>query len=129
MSAPNEKTLLKVSFPNEKLEALRFYMGEKELTVEGELQKYVDSIYQKYVPAPTRRYLDRNDNGEELQAEITIVNNEIISEKTKNDTSKGRRGKTTKSQEIEEQVVNEPVEDGEVVEQAQEENQGMVLTM
>ncbi|OLS01998.1 DUF6103 family protein [Tissierella creatinophila] len=128
MSAPNEKTLLKVSFPNEKLEALRFYMGEKELTVEGELQKYVDSIYQKYVPAPTRRYLDRNDNGEELQAEITIVNNEIISENTKNDTSKGRR-KATKSQEIEGQVVNEPVEDGEVVEQVQEENQGMVMTM
>lgn len=128
MSAPNEKTLLKVSFPNEKLEALRFYMGEKELTVEGELQKYVDSIYQKYVPAPTRRYLDRNDNGEELQAEITIVNNEIISENTKNDTSKGRR-KATKSQEIEGQVVNEPVEDGEVVEQVQEENQGMVMTV
>ena len=128
MSAPNEKTLLKVSFPNEKLEALRFYMNEKELTVEGELQKYVDNIYQKYVPAPTRRYLDRNDNGEELQAEITIVNNEIISENTKNDTSKGRR-KATKSQEIEGQVVNEPVEDGEVVEQVQEENQGMVMTM
>ena len=128
MSVPNGKTLLKVSFPNEKLEALRFYMNEKELTVEGELQKYVDNIYQKYVPAPTRRYLDRNDNGEELQAEITIVNNEIISENTKNDTSKGRR-KATKSQEIEGQVVNEPVEDGEVVEQVQEENQGMVMTM
>ena len=129
MSDSNEKTILKVSFPNEKLEALKFYMSEKELTVEGELQKYVDSIYQKYVPAPTRRYLDRNDNGEELQAEITIVNNEIISGKTKNDTSKGRRGKATKSQEIEGQVVNEPVEDGEVVEQVQEENQGMVMTM
>ena len=128
MSDSNEKTILKVSFPNEKLEALRFYMSEKELTVEGELQKYVDNIYQKYVPAPTRRYLDRNDNGEELQAEITIVNNEIISENTKNDTSKGRR-KATKSQEIEGQVVNEPVEDGEVVEQVQEENQGMVMTM
>lgn len=129
MSDSNEKTILKVSFPNEKLEALKFYMSEKELTVEGELQKYVDNIYQKYVPTPTRRYLDRNDNGEELQAEITIVNNEIISGKTKNDTSKGRRGKATKSQEIEGQVVNEPVEDGEVVEQVQEENQGMVMTM
>lgn len=129
MSDSNEKTILKVSFPNEKLEALKFYMSEKELTVEGELQKYVDNIYQKHVPTPTRRYLDRNDNGEELQPEITIVNNEIISEKTKNDTSKGRRGKATKSQEIEGQVVNEPVEDRDVVEQVQEENQGMVMTM
>lgn len=128
MSDSNEKTILKVSFPNEKLEALRFYMSEKELTVEGELQKYVDSIYQKYVPAPTRRYLERNDNGEELQAEITIVNNEDISENTKKDTSKGRR-KTTKSQELETQVVNEPAGDGEIADQVQEENQGMVMSM
>lgn len=128
MSDSNEKTILKVSFPNEKLEALRFYMSEKELTVEGELQKYVDSIYQKYVPAPTRRYLDRNDNGEELQAEITIVNNEDIPENTKKDTSKGRK-KATKSQELETQVVNEPAGDGEIADQVQEENQGMVMSM
>jgi len=31
MSSPKEETMLKVSFPNEKLEALRFYMAEKEL--------------------------------------------------------------------------------------------------
>lgn len=56
-----ERETLSVSFPAEKLEALRFYMGEKGLTVEGELHDYMDQIYEKQVPTATRRYLDRND--------------------------------------------------------------------
>ncbi|WP_132996215.1 DUF6103 family protein [Sporanaerobacter acetigenes] len=121
MSDVKEKTILKVSFPNEKLEALRFYMGEKELTVEGELQKYMDNIYQKYVPVPTRRYLDRNDNEEELQAETT----------NKTGKSPGRK-RTVRKQNAAEKVAdaainNETIE--EVSEQNQEENQSMVISM
>ena len=60
-----EQEVLQVSFPAEKLEALRFYIQDKGLTVEGELQSYLGQMYEKHIPAPTRRYLDRNDTPEE----------------------------------------------------------------
>lgn len=56
-----EKETLSVSFPSVKLDALRFYLSEKGLTVEGELQEHMAQVYEKQVPSATRRYLDRND--------------------------------------------------------------------
>ena len=49
---------LKVSFPSEKLEALRFFMDKKELTIEQELQDYLDKTYEKAVPAQVREYIE-----------------------------------------------------------------------
>lgn len=121
MSVSSEKTTLEVSFPNEKLEALRFYMSEKELTVEDELQKYVDNIYQKYVPAPTRRYLDRNEN-----------EGEIAGETTNNTRKSPGRKRTLKSQNATEEGTNVPVNGetpAESSEEIQEGEQGMVMTM
>lgn len=121
MSNPKEETILKVSFPNEKLEALRFYMDEKELTVEGELQKFVDNIYQKYIPAPTRRYLDRNDKEEGTQAK-TI-------DKSQKTTVRKRtvKAKDTVKEKVNTAAKTEVIE--EATEQNQEENQGMTMTM
>lgn len=121
MSNPKEETILKVSFPNEKLEALRFYMTEKELTVEGELQKFVDNIYQKYIPAPTRRYLDKDDKEGETQgktinkAEKTTVRKRTSKER---DTVKEEGNSSTKTETI-----------AESAEQNKEENQGMTMSM
>ena len=44
MSISTEKATLQVTFQKEKLEALRFYMDEKSLTVESELQKHIKNI-------------------------------------------------------------------------------------
>jgi len=51
-------TELKLSFPTEKLEALRFFMDKKELTIEQELQDYLDKTYEKAVPAQVREYIE-----------------------------------------------------------------------
>lgn len=51
-------TELKLSFPTEKLEALRFFMDKKELTIEQELQDYLDKTYEKAVPAQVREYVE-----------------------------------------------------------------------
>ena len=121
MGNPKEKTTLKVSFPNEKLEALRFYMAEKELTVEGELQKFVDNIYQKYIPAPTRRYLDRDNKEEEVQTKT--INK---AEKTP------ARKRTAKAQDTMKEEGNSPTKVEiitESAEQNQEKNQGMTMSM
>lgn len=51
-------TELKVSFPAEKLEALRFFIGKKDQTIEQELQDYLDKTYEKMVPAQVREYVE-----------------------------------------------------------------------
>ena len=51
-------TELKMSFPTEKLNALRFFMGKKDQSIEKELQDYLDKTYEKLVPAQLREYLE-----------------------------------------------------------------------
>lgn len=51
-------TELKVLFPDEKLEALRFFMNRKDQNVEQELKDYLDKAYEKLVPAQVREYLE-----------------------------------------------------------------------
>jgi hypothetical protein len=51
-------TELKILFPTEKLDALRFFMGKKELTVEQELTDTLDKTYEKVVPAHVREYVE-----------------------------------------------------------------------
>ncbi|SHE90652.1 hypothetical protein SAMN02745784_02192 [Tissierella praeacuta DSM 18095] len=128
MSTSTEKVTLQVTFPKEKLEALRFYMNEKQLTVEEELQKHIKNTYDKYVPSATRRYLDRNDNREEIE----VVTNENEPETTpRNTTAQGRR-RTGRSQSAEGQSTAETVNTGEIEEtseQTEEQNQGMTMSM
>ena len=132
MSISTEKATLQVTFQKEKLEALRFYMNEKELTVEGELQKHISSIYEKYVPSATRRYLERNDNEQENQTEITTPISESSSEVTPRATSNRGRRRTERMQSEQTEVPTETInadEIGESQEQTEDENQGMVMSM
>lgn len=52
---------LAISFEEEKLAALRRYMGKKELDLETELTDALTKLYEKYVPAPVREYIDETD--------------------------------------------------------------------
>lgn len=127
-----EKVTLQVTFPKEKLDALRFYMNEKQLTVEEELQKHIKNTYDKYVPSVTRRYLDRNDNGEEMEREIVSRTNENTSETVSgNTTTRGRR-RTGRSQSAGEQETAETINEVEIEEtsdQTEQQNQGMTMSM
>ena len=132
MSISTEKATLQVTFQKEKLEALRFYMNEKELTVEGELQKHISSIYEKYVPSATRRYLERNDNEQENQTEITAPISEGSSEVTPRATSNRGRRRTERVQSEQAEVPTETINAEEIEEsqeQTEDENQGMVMSM
>lgn len=52
---------LTIPFDEEKLAALRRYMGKKELNLEAELTDALTKLYEKYVPAPVREYIDETD--------------------------------------------------------------------
>ncbi len=132
MSISTEKATLQITFQKEKLEALRFYMNEKDLTVEGELQKHISSIYEKYVPSSTRRYLERNDNEQENQTETTAPISESSSEVTPRATSNRGRRRSERVQNEQEQVPAENINAEEIEESSEQtegENQGMVMSM
>ena len=132
MSITTEKTTLQVSFPKEKLEALKFYMDEKDTTVEKELQGHIKSIYEKYVPAATRRYLDRNDPAEGLQTEVRVEAEEQPQEITAPmpSTRGRRRNAREQNEETVEAIQTESSEITEEIQaQGEDESQGMSMSM
>lgn len=52
-----KKVNLTVSYEEEKLNALRWYLGQKETRLEEELVKAVDTLFRKNVPANVRSYI------------------------------------------------------------------------
>ena len=116
MSVSTEKATLQVTFQKEKLEALRFYMQEKNLVVEDELQNHMNKIYEKHVPVPTRRYLERNSSEQEVQPESTT-----------NTPTRGRKRAERAQPEQEQSEVESGGDQSQ--EQTQEEDQGMTMSM
>ena len=54
-----EKTELTVSMEPERLDALRYFLAAKnKRTPQKELQRALEELYETYVPAETRAYLD-----------------------------------------------------------------------
>ena len=56
----NKRSIVQIEYDAEKLEALRFYLGERNATLEAELLEAMDAIFRKNVPAQVRGYLNRN---------------------------------------------------------------------
>ena len=53
-----KKTSISIDMETEKLRALRFYLEKKETTLETELEDFLAKLYEKYVPAQTREYIE-----------------------------------------------------------------------
>ncbi len=56
-----KKINLTVSYEEEKLKALRWYLEQKESRLEDELIKAVDTLFQKNVPANVRSYICKDE--------------------------------------------------------------------
>ena len=52
-----KKTNISVAFDEEKLSALKMYLGQRNTTVEKELAKALDVLYGKTVPAGVREFI------------------------------------------------------------------------
>ena len=52
------KITVSVQVDAEKLRAIQFYVGRKNSTVETEREDCINKIYEKYVPAQTREYIE-----------------------------------------------------------------------
>ena len=52
---------LTITFDEEKLSALKRYMSKKELDLDREMTDALVKLYENYVPAPVREYIDESD--------------------------------------------------------------------
>ncbi len=52
------KKSVTVSVEAEKLAALEMYLGQKNMGLSAELEKYSEQLYQKYVPSNVREFIE-----------------------------------------------------------------------
>lgn len=52
------KKSITVTIEYEKLSALEMYLGQKNMSLSGELEKYSEQLYQKYVPSNVREFIE-----------------------------------------------------------------------
>ena len=64
-----KKDSITIPYDEEKLAALRLYLGQKNQSVEQEMISAVDSIYAKAVPSNVREFLDLRSGMEPKPAE------------------------------------------------------------
>lgn len=60
-----KKATITISFEREKLKAIQFYAGKKGSSLEAELDDFMTKLYEKYVPAQTREYIESMAEPEE----------------------------------------------------------------
>lgn len=53
-----KKTSVSIMYEDEKLNAVKMYMEQRDLDFKEEFEKSVDSLYAKYVPANVREFID-----------------------------------------------------------------------
>ncbi len=52
------KVTISVQVDAEKLKAIQFYAERKDSSVEEDLKGCIEKLYEKYVPGPTREYIE-----------------------------------------------------------------------
>ena len=52
------KTSVSIMYDDEKLNAVKMYMEQRDLDFKEELEKSVDFLYAKYVPSNVREFID-----------------------------------------------------------------------
>lgn len=53
-----KKSSISIMYDDEKLSAIKLYMSQRDLDFKVELEKSVDALYAKYVPANVREFID-----------------------------------------------------------------------
>lgn len=53
-----KKTSVSLMYDDEKLSAVKLYMSQRDLNFKEELEKSVDTLYSKYVPANVKEFID-----------------------------------------------------------------------
>ena len=57
----NKPSVVQIEYDPERIEAIRFYLGERNATLEKELVEAMDVIFKKNVPPQVREYINRRN--------------------------------------------------------------------
>lgn len=124
-------TELKVPFPSERLNALRFFMEKKDQTIEQELKDYLNKTYERLVPLNVREYVESRLELETAQEQAT--ESQQTSASGENQTPAPRERQPRQSRRQREQAATEapsaPEAQSETGALAEEEAQGMTMSM
>ena len=115
-------TELNLSFPTEKLDALRFFMDKKQQTIEQELKDYLDKTYEKLVPAQVREYVESRMEQAPAQQEPEPEQTPAARERPVRQTRRQREQAAAESS-------SAPEAQTEAEGPAEQESQGMTMTM
>lgn len=63
-----KKTTITISYDEEKFSALKMYLAQKNMQAENELEKALDTLYVKTVPAVVREFIDMKSGVEPASA-------------------------------------------------------------
>ncbi|MBR0600047.1 DUF6103 family protein [Sinanaerobacter chloroacetimidivorans] len=124
-------TELKVPFPSERLNALRFFMEKKDQTIEQELKDYLNKTYERLVPLNVREYVESRLELETAQEQA--AESQQTSASGENQTPAPRERQPRQSRRQREQAATEapsaPEAQSEAEAPAEEEAQGMTMSM
>lgn len=59
-------TAMQIKYDSEKLSALQKYADKKEVSIEEEMIENLTRLYEKYVPAAVREFIDMNNQEVEI---------------------------------------------------------------
>ncbi len=59
-----KNTTVQITYPAEKLEAVRQYMGKKDADIDAELGDALTKLYEKYVPRDVREFLEARESAQ-----------------------------------------------------------------
>jgi len=124
-------TELKVSFPSERLDALRFFMDKKQQTLEKELQDYLNKTYERLVPVNVREYVESRLEPEETPAQTAEQQQAPAPGENQASASRERQPRQSRRQREQATPETPPALESqtETQEPAEEENQGMTMSM
>lgn len=124
-------TELKVPFPSERLDALRFFMEKKDQTIEQELKDYLNKTYERLVPLNVREYVESRLEPEMAQEQATEAQQTFDSGENQTPVPRERQPRQSRRQReqaaIEAPSALEAQSETEVP--AEEETQGMTMSM
>ena len=66
-----KKVTVTVACEQEKLRAIQFYLAKGNTSLEAELDRFLERLYKKYVPAQTREYIDSMEGTEEPASSVS----------------------------------------------------------
>lgn len=121
------ETEIKLMFPSEKLDALRYFMSKKEVTIENELKDYLDKVYEKTVPAYVREYVE--SRLEQNSAQEQATSNDLQVQQQEQQSQRQPRQTRRQRGQAAEINVNAVQSQAESTPINEEENQGMNMSL